>query len=70
MPPRYVTLTEAARRRGCHRVTLWRLVRRHPGLAIELCGRVLIPAQHVELLALGVPAADIAAKAARHGAAA
>ena len=70
MPPTFVTVTEAARRRGCHRVTLWRLARRHPGLAVNLCGRLLIPAQHVELLAMGVPAAEIAAKAVRHGIAA
>ena len=70
MLPRYETLTEGARRRGCHRVTLWRVVRRHPGLAINLCGRLLIPSQHVDLLIMGVPAADIAAKAVRHGIAA
>jgi hypothetical protein len=70
VPPSFVTVTEAARRRKCHRVTMWRQMRRHPGLAINLCGRWLIPAQHVELLAMGVPAAEIAAKAVRHGIAA
>ena len=70
MLPRFETLSEGARRMGRHRVTLWRKVHRHPGLAINRCGRLLIPAQHVDVRIMGVPAAYMAAKAVRHGIAA